>query len=168
MVTNETKTKPRITVQNRYLAFTALIVTLFNTGMIIGLQFKVDAIKDSTVEVTKAAETEIKPLVDPSLIDAMISIESSGDPNAYNIRTGAVGLLQLKPIIYGKLCGLTKEQAFEPERNVACGSLFFAELLKKYKGNAEAALLHYNNGWRISNYEYSKKVLTEKRLTKTK
>jgi soluble lytic murein transglycosylase-like protein len=89
----------------------------------------------------------------------MIIIESSNNARAYNKATGAVGLMQLTPVIYKNLCGLTKEEAFEPEKNVACGSLFMAHLMKKYKGNIEKALLHYNNGYHIRNKEYGKKVL---------
>lgn len=103
-----------------------------------------------------------KDLVDAALIDAMITIESSNNPDAYNKHTGAVGLMQLTPVIYKKLCGITKEEAFQPDKNVACGTLFMRHLLNKYNSNIERALLHYNNGHVIRNKKYSKKVLKEK------
>lgn len=97
-----------------------------------------------------------KPLVDPKLIDAMIFTESSGNPNVYN--KGAVGLMQLRPIIYNKFCGLTKTEAFNPEKNKECGTKFVAHLIKKYKGDTTKALLHYNNGYKIRHKEYANKV----------
>lgn len=156
----------RITVQNRILGIFAFTLSLMNITVSGYLMNKFDGLKTTPETVQKAVFMTEDIMVDPALVQAMITIESSGNPSAYNTRTGAVGLLQLRPIIYGKLCGLTKEQAFDPDKNVACGTLFFSQLLKQHKGNVERALLHYNNGLRVSNYEYSKKVLKEKSLTK--
>ena len=100
---------------------------------------------------------EIKPLVNPRLIDAIIEQESNGKANAYN--KGAIGMMQLRPIIYNKFCGLTKEQAFDAELNVKCGTKFMAYLLEKYKGDTKRALLHYNNGYKIRNKQYADNVL---------
>lgn len=107
------------------------------------------------------AITKSNNLVEPSLIDAIIQVESSGNPLAYNKHTGAIGLMQLTPIIYNKVCGLTKTQAFDPIKNRNCGTLFVGHLLKKYNGNIEKTLLYYNNGHKITNRAYPVKVKKE-------
>lgn len=100
-------------------------------------------------------------LIDPELVKAIIAVESSGNPNAYNTATGAVGLMQITPVVYKKVCGLTKTEAFEPEKNIGCASLFLSHLLNRYGGNLEKALLFYNNGYVVRNKKYYKKVINE-------
>jgi soluble lytic murein transglycosylase-like protein len=89
---------------------------------------------------------ENPPLVPYEILDAIIMVESGGNEKAYNKHTGAVGLTQLTPIIYSKVCGLTQEEAFQPKRNIACASLFLRSLMDKYNGNLEKSLGYYNNG----------------------
>lgn len=103
-------------------------------------------------------------LVPPNITRAVILVESSGNPEAYNADEGAVGLMQLRPVIYKKLCGMTKEEAFDPRRNVACGTLFLRHLLNRYGGNLEKALLFYNSGYNEDNPEYYQRVISH--LTK--
>lgn len=100
-------------------------------------------------------------LIDRALLDAMITIESNGKVYAYNKHTGAVGLMQLTPIVYKGFCNMSKQDAFNPDKNVACGSLYMHHLLAKYNNNLEKALLHYNNGNKITNKKYGKKVIAK-------
>jgi len=107
---------------------------------------------------------QIKPLSteylnDEKLLNAVIKVESNYNEHAYNEFTGAVGLMQLTPIVYSGVCGLTKEQAFERDRNISCGDLYLHSLLKKYGGNVEKALTYYNNGHIVRNKNYAKKVM---------
>lgn len=96
-------------------------------------------------------------LVEPAILKAIIHIESSNNPKAYNRHTGAIGLMQLTPIVYNDICSLTKREAFNPIKNVACGSLYFSHLLNRFNGNIEKSLSYYNNGYR-GNRRYVMKV----------
>ena len=97
--------------------------------------------------------------IEPELLQAVITIESGNDPHAYNESSGAVGLMQLRPIVYRVICGLTKEEAFIPKYNIACGSLYLKHLLIRFDGNVEQALLFYNNGSTVVNKKYATDVL---------
>jgi soluble lytic murein transglycosylase-like protein len=114
---------------------------------------------------TKAPDTKIEKseLIAPEILDAIIMVESGGNEKAYNRHTGAVGLTQLTPVIYKNICGLTKDEAFKPERNIACASLFLKSLMNKYGGNLEKSLSYYNNGHKGSkNYSTKVKNLLDK------
>jgi len=157
----------RITLQNRYMIF-ALAALVAMNYMLLALAFHDISIlrtENEFLKKTSATKTSFEigqfSVIDPNITRAVIEVESDGDPYAYNQSSGAVGLMQLTPVIYKNLCGLTKEEAFAPDRNVACGSLFLSHLLKKYRGNVEKALLHYNNGHIITNMDYPVKVQKE-------
>lgn len=113
------------------------------------------------VGVKAGAPLDGKYLNDEKLLNAVIKIESSYDERAFNKSSGAVGLMQLTPVIYKNLCGLTKEEAFERDRNIACGDLYLHILMKKYNGNLEKALIFYNNGYVVKNPGYANKVMKE-------
>ena len=64
------------------------------------------------------------PNIDPALLEALIQVESSGNPNAFNKGSGARGLTQITPIawkdlvarhpqVYGKL--KYERDVFKPE-----------------------------------------------------
>jgi len=126
---------------------------------------KIDRLQERVANLEhKLPEIKYAPLesffaIEPDLAKSIIQVESSGNPEAYNPNSKAVGLMQLRPVIYNKLCGLTKKEAFDPQNNVACGTLFIKHLLRKYGGNLEKALLFYNNGYIVTNEEYAEKVL---------
>lgn len=154
----------RITKVNRFWIIFLLIAFSFQAFSIYKLDKRLSAVENKVNLRTCPAPNEFSlnnlSLINPEITKAVIMVESSGNKNAYNKHTGAVGLLQLTPLIYKNLCGLTKKEAFEPERNIACGSLFLHTLLNKYKGNLEKALLHYNSGYAKNNYRYIEKVKT--------
>ncbi len=151
-----------ITVKNRrnirILAVCAFFAFFLVHLEVVQLHNEIKELSNKIQNVHYAALKDFSA-IDFTLTQSIIQIESSGNPQAYNSNSGAVGLMQLRPIIYNKLCGLTKKEAFDPQNNVACGTLFIKHLLRKYGGNLEKALLFYNNGYIVTNEEYAEKVL---------
>jgi soluble lytic murein transglycosylase-like protein len=78
----------------------------------------------------------------PALVNAMIDVESHGDPAAVS-RAGAQGLMQLMPdtaATYGVV------NAFDPYENVSGGCHYMHDLLHRYHNKLELALAAYNAG----------------------
>jgi len=80
--------------------------------------------------------------VDPKLVDALVRVESSYDPNAVS-RRGAMGLMQLMPETAKRL---DVEDPFDPEENIRGGVKEFSRLVDRYSGNLQFALAAYNAG----------------------
>ncbi|HVT14421.1 MAG TPA: lytic transglycosylase domain-containing protein [Fimbriimonadaceae bacterium] len=80
--------------------------------------------------------------VDPNLLDALVSTESSYDPNCRS-RAGAMGLTQLMP---DNVRELGVQRPFDPEQNLMGGAKQLAQLLAKYPGRLDLALAAYNAG----------------------
>ena len=78
----------------------------------------------------------------PSLVEAVIQVESGGDPNAIS-HVGAQGLMQLMPDTADML-GV--EDPFDPQQNREGGTKYLEQLIQKYNGNLEHALKAYNWG----------------------
>lgn len=149
----------RITVKTeRNVAILALSVIVLAISILIltfrltNLSREVETIKETQVKISKQSYP-----IDAPLLNAIIIVESNGDVRAYNKSSGAVGLMQLTPVIYKGFCNLTKEQAFEPELNKQCGAKFLAHLITKRK-TLDSALFHYNNGYSGNNQKYVGKV----------
>lgn len=77
----------------------------------------------------------------PSLVKAVIQVESAGKPEAVSSK-GAGGLMQLMPAT-AKQLGI--EDRFDPEQNVEGGSRYLQQMLDKY-GKTDIALAAYNWG----------------------
>jgi len=101
----------------------------------------------------KKTETLLQPIilraanryqVDPSLIKAIIMVESSYNPKAIS-RRGAKGLMQLMPRT-AKALGVG--DSFNPEQNINAGVRHFKGLLSRFKGDVRLALAAYNAGSR--------------------
>lgn len=89
--------------------------------------------------------------VDPQLLKAVMSVESSGNPAAYNRSSGATGLMQFIP-------STAREQGVlptDPVSSVYGGAAYLSQLLNQY-GNVDAALQHYSGG---GGAPYAKKIL---------
>lgn len=80
--------------------------------------------------------------VDPKLVDALVRVESSYDPNAVS-RRGAMGLMQLMPATARRL---DVTDPFDPEENVRGGVKELSRLVDQYSGNLQLALAAYNAG----------------------
>lgn len=88
--------------------------------------------------------------IEKPLIYAIIKCESDFDKKAES-SAGALGLMQVTPDTFNWLEKYThihyksKEDMFNPENNIECGTLFMSVLLKKYK-NLDVSLSAYNAG----------------------
>src|SRR5881397_3304485 len=84
--------------------------------------------------------------LNPSLAFPLVRIESQFITRAKS-RAGALGLTQILPStarLYEP--GLTTEQLYDRQTNLRLGFRYLRDLLERYDGNLERALLAYNRG----------------------
>ena len=80
--------------------------------------------------------------VDPRLVEAMVHIESAGNPGAVSPK-GARGLMQLMP---ARAASLGIADAFDVTSNLDGGVRHLKDLLGRYAGDLRLALAAYNAG----------------------
>ena len=88
------------------------------------------------------AKHAVRHRLSPHLVTAVIQAESGFDPRAVSSK-GACGLMQLMPETAREL-GV--KDVFDPEQNIAGGSRYLSQLLKKNGGSIRLALAAYNAG----------------------
>ena len=101
--------------------------------------------------------------VDPTLLVAVMAVESSFNPIAESV-AGAKGLMQIIPHYHlEKFIEFGGEQAvFEPRANIAVGAKIIREYLQASSGNLFTALQTYAGALQDRDAAYTHKVLNEK------
>lgn len=118
--------------------------------------------------ITKLCE---EASIDPAVIVAMIGKESTYRADAKGDKGKSLGLMQIQPRWhYERMERLGCDDLLDPYDNVTVGIDFLAELIEKYDGNVNMALMAYNAGatgakrnWfskGIYENKYSKAVMT--------
>jgi soluble lytic murein transglycosylase-like protein len=92
---------------------------------------------DSLIEAAALANT-----LNPSLIRAMIVVESGFNPRAVSKR-GAIGLMQLRPET-ARRYGVSN--IYDPGQNIRAGIRYLSDLMTLYGSDTELALAAYNAG----------------------
>ncbi len=88
--------------------------------------------------------------LNPKLVEAIISAESSGRPFSRS-RKGAIGLMQLMPATASEVAAkfgvlhVTEEMLRDPDFNIHLGTAYLAQLLRRFEA-LELALAAYNAG----------------------
>jgi soluble lytic murein transglycosylase-like protein len=80
--------------------------------------------------------------IDPSLLRALIVVESGFDERAVS-RRGARGLMQLMPVT-ARRYGV--KDAFDPAQNIRAGARYLRDLLDRFDNDLEIVLAAYNAG----------------------
>ncbi len=87
-------------------------------------------------------EASAKFNLPPSLLRAVIVVESAGNPNAVS-NAGAKGLMQL---IDSTASYVGVKNVFNPRENIHGGAKYLREMLNMFDGNLDLALAAYNAG----------------------
>jgi soluble lytic murein transglycosylase len=80
--------------------------------------------------------------IKPSLVKALIKVESDWDTNALS-RKGAMGLMQLMPSTAEEM---DVKNPYNPEENIEGGIRYLRHLLDKFQGDLDLTLAAYNAG----------------------
>ncbi len=91
-------------------------------------------------EIIEAMASKYK--IDPDLVEAVVNVESGGDPNAIS-PAGAQGLMQLMP---ETASSLGVRDAFDPLQNIEGGVRYLSQLIDYFGGDITKALAGYNAG----------------------
>jgi soluble lytic murein transglycosylase len=89
--------------------------------------------------------------IDPYLLVSITRQESGFEPSTVS-NAGAVGLMQIMPeeatriATAGELGAVTREDLFDPKKNIAVGAAEFSQKLKAMNGNHVLAIASYNAG----------------------
>jgi soluble lytic murein transglycosylase-like protein len=111
--------------------------------------------------VVSAGGSVPHPNIPPSLIPAIIKVESRGNPKAESHK-GAAGLMQVRWSVWGKVLMKHKivrsrAELFDPEANVRAGKFVLGHYLRKHNGDIRKALTSYSGG----DKRYYRRVMKE-------
>lgn len=116
--------------------------------------------KKQDIALTDDAEIQDLILQESPFVQAIISVESKGNPRAKS-GAGAAGLMQLMP---GTAKDLGVEDVYEPKQNIRGGKSYINQQVKKYD-NKNLALAAYN--WGPGNVDRSLRRLEQKGVATT-
>lgn len=126
-----------------------LALIAFYTGLGVAAS---TAFMEGTVKVQEDREAAAKQqqIIDDDLVNAIIQVESSGNPKAISNK-GAYGLMQIRWSIWKdelKKAGIVKEKRdlFNPRINIEAGKYILAHYMDKHDNNLKAALNSYSGG----------------------
>ncbi len=83
-----------------------------------------------------------------ALVRAVVWAESGYDSDAVSHK-GAAGLMQLMPETFGACAariGVENADPFDPVTSLRCGCFYLSELISRFDGDVDAALMAYNAG----------------------
>ena len=85
--------------------------------------------------------------LDPRLIEAIVEVESGGNPTAVS-PAKAYGLMQLRLPTAGEVAGrpVTEQDLFDPRLNVQLGCRYLRKMLRRFGNDLRLALMAYNAG----------------------
>jgi hypothetical protein len=104
-----------------------------------------DALADAIFQESAAAG------VDPLMVAAIVAKESSFRSGVVS-RSGAVGLMQLRPFVARDIAERTELEwqgmttLHHPEKNLRLGIHYYSELVDRFEGDVHLALAAYNRG----------------------
>ncbi len=90
----------------------------------------------------KIRDAAVRAALDPSLVEAVVRVESNFHPNATSNK-GARGLMQVIPKTATEL---QIDDAYHPASNLMGACEYLRKLLNRYQGNVRFALAAYNAG----------------------
>lgn len=154
----------RITASSRILLVSVLAASALSTGCAFG-QARTPGPKSAASASAEAALADFTPDerarilavqdtverasseygLDPSLVNAIIWVESRFDPDAES-PAGARGLMQLMPATaayLAKRLGESRPRANDPEFNVRAGSLYLSEMVEKFDDERNAVAAYH-------------------------
>ena len=79
------------------------------------IKTKIETICDTTTDSVYVDTIKTDTISDEDLIEAIMEVESNGNPNAYNEGSGATGCMQIMPIMVNevnRICKLTKTDLY--------------------------------------------------------
>ena len=150
----KTAANPRLTLQEDRRH--AIVADYMARRFFVSRQVVLDLVKTAHVVGRKYN-------VDPTLLVAVIAVESSFNPIAESV-AGAKGLMQIIPHFHlEKFTEFGGEQAvFEPRTNIAVGAKIIREYLQTAHGNLFTAMQTYAGALPDHDASYTHKVLNEK------
>lgn len=136
-----------------------LALIAFYTGLGVAAS---TAFMEGTVKVQEDREAAAKQqqIIDDDLVNAIIQVESSGNPKAVSNK-GAMGLMQIMPLWVPTLKKegiiLAKKDLLEPNRNIKAGKYILIHYMNHHKGDLKKTLKSYSGGHK----GYYRKVMKE-------
>jgi hypothetical protein len=96
-----------------------------------------------TVDIGQIVDNAAKHYgVDPNLANAVVTMESHGNPNAHS-PAGAIGVMQLMP---ATAAWLGVKDPWDPVQNINGGMKYLAQLSARYNGDKKSIFAAYNAG----------------------